>query len=332
MSLDMGFIRQRRAFVIKAAASLCLLGFVYRVVDVDVVIGALRNLDFRIWAFTILLHLALHVTQALKWRMYLRLAGARLTFGAAARFHAAGLFASLGLPSLIGGDVLRAGLASRSTGKLEAVTVGSLVDRVSDVLAILLIVGTSLVLAPSTLQRQALSVTLLFVGGLTVGAVLAGLAFRIVFRTAFLRRIPRKAAQSALRLRRALRTMAQNPQAALLGLLLSVFFQAGIVTTAIPIGNQLGFHLDTRLWYLCYPLAKAATMLPISLGGLGVLEASFRFFVQPFADGQLAVALALVMQSIRIALGLVAGTVWFCWEMLLSMSTANTEMRVEESD
>jgi uncharacterized membrane protein YbhN (UPF0104 family) len=110
--------------------------------------------------------------------------------------------------------------------------------------------------------------------------------------------------------------MARNPGRALLGLMLCLFFQASIVATAIPIGAMLGFHMDPRLWFLTYPLAKVATMLPISLGGLGVLELTFQFLVKPFADGQLAVAVALVMQSIRIALGLLAGAIWFGAEVV----------------
>lgn len=305
-------------FLLKAGGSLILLAVVFWIVDVEVVISALRNLDLRLWGLTVLMHAGLHVLQATKWRLFLDASGVDLPLSSALRFHAAGLFASLGLPSLIGGDVLRVALATRQTGKPEAVTLGSIADRLSDILGIVVLVSGGLILAPSAIQGQALDLFVLVLASVAILTVAAFVTLRFVLRAKFLRRIPRRAAQSALRARRGLQTMARSPGRALLGLGLSLFFQAGIVITAIPIGAMLGFYLDVRLWFLCYPLAKAMTMLPISLGGIGVLEASFQFLVEAVADGKLAVALALVMQSIRIALGLLAGVAWFCMDLFHS--------------
>ena len=61
----------------------------------------------------------------------------------AVRCYAMGLFANLFLPSLVGGDVLRAGLIMGATRRRAAVILGSLADRGVDVagLAFLLAIG-----------------------------------------------------------------------------------------------------------------------------------------------------------------------------------------------
>lgn len=296
---------------VRVGGSLLLLGIIFWVIDLDVLLLAFRRVELWLWALTIALHVSLHGLQAAKWSLFVRISGVRIPFGLAARAHAAGLFSSLGLPSLIGGDVLRAAIATRQVGHPEAVVFGSLVDRLTDILGILIVVGIAFVLAPSAIMPEAPDMGLVVVGTLLALGVVGALGLAFLYRPPIIRRLPRKLARTALRIRRAGRTMLRNPGAALLGLALSVVFQAGIVATAIPIGEMIGFHMDPRLWFLCYPLAKVATMAPISLGGLGVLEVTFGLLVSPFADSELAVALALIMQSIRIALGLVAGLLWF---------------------
>lgn len=299
-----------RTLLLRLGGSVLLLGIVFSMVELDAIVEAFERVPGWLWLLTLGIHVALHLLQAAKWKLFVRLSGAGLPFGSALRCHAAGLFSSLGLPSLIGGDVLRAALAIRKIGHGESVVLGSLIDRLTDVLSLVILVGAGLVLAPSALEDDARHVTLWALAGVLGMTGLGVVAWLAVLRPAVVKRLPRSMARSLLKIRRALRTLNRSPGPAVAGLSLSLLMQAGIVVTAIAIGEMLGLNLDPRLWFLCYPLAKLATMLPISLGGLGVLELSFSFLVRSFADAQLAVALALVMQSVRIALGLVAGAYW----------------------
>src|SRR5580692_7519221 len=77
-------------------------------------------------------YLALHLMGTAKWRLLINLAGAELTFPEAVRCYFTGLFGNIFLPSLVGGDILRAGIAFRLARSKTAVVLGSLVDRVQD--------------------------------------------------------------------------------------------------------------------------------------------------------------------------------------------------------
>ena len=65
------------------------------------------------------------------------------------------------------------------------------------------------------------------------------------------------------------------------------------------------------MWFLVWPLAKVASLLPISLGGLAVREATLAALLVPFGVRPSAgVAVSLVWQSVLIAGGLMGGLLW----------------------
>src|SRR5579871_5683673 len=78
-------------------------------------------------------YLLLHLLGVIKWRMLINLAGADLQFPQAVRCYYWGLFGNIFLPSLVGGDVVRGGMALRYSPSKAAIVLGSLMDRVQDV-------------------------------------------------------------------------------------------------------------------------------------------------------------------------------------------------------
>ena len=128
--------KRARGALVRLVGSVLALAIVFAIVDREVVVRALRDVGFTLWLQALGGFLLLHAFSAAKWRFFLGLCGARLGVFDALRCYGLGLFSNLCLPSLVGGDVLRAGLAMRSTGKKEAVVLGSVVDRLSDVAAL----------------------------------------------------------------------------------------------------------------------------------------------------------------------------------------------------
>lgn len=298
--------------IIRLALSVLLLFAVFRIVGGERVLEALRTVRIGPWAITLAGFLTLHFLSALKWRFVLGSVGVTLPFALAVRCYGAGLFANLCLPSLVGGDVLRAGLAIKELGSKEAIILGSLVDRFSDVASLGVLVVAAAIAAPGAateLHRGAIDGFVVFVTVLT--ALLGtGLSAWFVLSRLKLRRLPRKVARFAIELLRALQAARRSPARIVLALLFCVLLQVGFVAVNIFLGTTMGMELDVRLWFLLWPLAKIAAMLPLSLGGIGVREAAFGFLVKPFIDSRLAIAESLAWQSVLIAGGLIAGAYW----------------------
>src|SRR6202158_2285306 len=80
-------------------------------------------------------YLLAHGLGIAKWRMVVNAAGAQLDFATSAQCYTGGLFGTLFLPSIIGGDVIRLAVGLRRSPKPAAVLAGNLVDRFLDVAA-----------------------------------------------------------------------------------------------------------------------------------------------------------------------------------------------------
>lgn len=297
---------------VRLALSLAVLAVVFTLVGREAIVEAFDKVRLGPWLVGLAGFLGLHAFSAAKWRFFLGLAGARLPFPSAIRCYGAGLFANLCLPSLVGGDVLRAGLAMAEVQDREAIALGSIVDRLSDIVALGLLVAIGFVVAPAAMDEQlggAVDGFVVFFAVLGVGVV--GLFALWLFFAKFPReRLPTKVQAIVERMLVAAAAMAKNAPRAALGLLWCLSLQAGFVLVNVHLGDMMGLELDVRLWFLLWPLAKIAAMVPVSLGGLGVREAAFGALVKPFGSASLAVAESLVWQSILIVGGLVAGAWW----------------------
>ena len=298
--------------VIRLVLSAAVLAVVLSLVDLEKAREGLSRLSPFAWVGALAGFLLLHGVIELLWRYMLGVAGVGLARGLAVRCHAAGLFGNLSLPSLIGGDLLRAGLALPASRSPGALVLGSALDRLADLTALVLLVLIGFLAAPEA--RDAVSGalgSLPMVAGLVVLAIVAvAVPVAVLARPRLLRRLPRKAARLAIQFIRAGRTVLSRPGRATLGLLFCVAIQAGFVLVNLRVGTAMGLELSPGLWFLLWPLAKVAAMLPVSFGGIGVREAAFAGLVAPFGQEALAVAQSLVWESVLIAGGLLAGGFW----------------------
>ena len=293
-----------RSALWKAALTLAVLGALLAFLPRDTLISALRLTPPSLWLGALLGLLAGHLVAAQKWRLLLRACGVRCTPVEALQAHGAGLFANLCLPSLVGGDVVRAGLISSGGRSLTLVAVGSLGERVIDVAALLVLAALGAALVPGALPAPTLPV----LGGL--GALLAlgaGLGPRALqaLRPEW---VPARARGILTQVEVAVAELQAHPGPALTAAGLSVMIQAGFVGLNAALGSALGIEVPLAVWFLAWPLAKLIALLPVSLGGLGVREAALAGLLAAFGvEPALAVAQSLLWQAALIALGLVAG-------------------------
>jgi uncharacterized membrane protein YbhN (UPF0104 family) len=225
----------------------------------------------------------------------------------AAQCYAAGLFANLCLPSIAGGDVLRMVMAGRCTKRPEAAFLGGLMDRLTDTISLALLAGAGAIAvgnSESGTFGRAIGVTLAV--SLMAGAV----AMLIVGRTT-LARWPRKLRRPIGRALVGLRHLRRQPSAAITGLTLSLLIQGGFVLLNAELGRAIGVTPSLAVWFLVWPLAKVVSLLPISLGGLAVREASLATLLAPFGIPlAMGVTVSLLWQSVLIVGGLFGGLVW----------------------
>jgi uncharacterized membrane protein YbhN (UPF0104 family) len=269
---------------------------------------ALVALDPSIWPLVLLGFVAGHGAGVFKWRLFISTGRAMLRPIEAVRCYSAGLFANLCLPSIVGGDVLRMAMAGRLSGEPEGALWGGILDRLTDVLAlILLIIAGSMATQQSLPEAQAR----LLGGGLLLAASLGAATLYLIGRTP-LSRWPRRLRRPVARSLIAVRRLSRRPGVAVLGLILSLSIQGSFVLLNAQLGAAIGIDVPLAVWFLAWPLAKFAGLLPISLGGLAVREASLAGVLSPFGvPFSMGVLTSLLWQTVLIAGGLMGGATWF---------------------
>jgi uncharacterized membrane protein YbhN (UPF0104 family) len=92
---------------------------------------------------------------------------------------------------------------------------------------------------------------------------------------------------------------------------LSFLLQALVVVVTIFNGVALQLDVPVVFYFILIPLIAVATMIPVSLNGLGIREGAFVFFLaQVGVPEEQALSLALLWLAILIASSAVGGLVW----------------------
>ena len=292
--------------ILQYGGSALVLYLLFRLLPGRQVWQALGLLPVQLWLLVLLGYLAAHCVGAAKYRLVLNIGGAGISVRQAARCYFAGLFGSLFLPSLIGGDILRLAMALRVAKSRAGVVLGSVVDRISDFAALALLAGIGAALVPGALDLRSRKIFEM-VSGI---AILAIAIAAVVIAVLPVRRFSFRMKRRFVRLRGAFRSMMKQPAAMLRALSMSVTVQIIFIALNVMLADACGLHLHFRVWLFAWPLAKLAAAVPITQAGIGVREAALAALLVPFgATAVLAVASGLAWDAISIS-GAIAGGIF----------------------
>jgi uncharacterized membrane protein YbhN (UPF0104 family) len=312
----------RRRIALKLAVSAAIVAAMVALVPWAALRDAIAGFPPSTFLLVAALFLGCHVFGVVKWRMVIRQAGARLRLRDAFECYGAGMFANLFLPSIIGGDVLRALLAGRRSGRMEGAVLGGAADRLLDLIALcVLVVGASAFVG---IGRGDMGGTLLAFAAavVAIGSLVGG----VVLLRRPLRRWPARFRRRIAQALVALRRQGRRPSVLVRSLLGGVAMQGALVALNALLGRALGIKAPASAWVFAWALAKLAGLLPASFNGIGVRDGVFAVLFAPLVvtvagapaatlpiDDLRARALAasFLWQGVLIAGSLVCGAAWF---------------------
>lgn len=288
-------------------AALVVLFLLFHFLPLEPLRAALARIPSSRFLAILLGYLLAHFVGINKWRMVVNAAQAELDFRASAQCYMGGLFATLFLPSIIGGDIVRLAVGLRRSPRPAAVLAGNLVDRFLDVFSQAGLVLLGLFLLPGSLpqvwQSLARGASLIGVGIALAVAILTALLYKPFARGCslpFLRQLAR--------LKRALRAVSRRPLTLVFGWMLGIVVQGAFLVLTALLADSCGLVLPLRVWLVVWPLAKLAAVLPLTQGGVGIREAALVALLLPFGvPSWLALAAGLAWEGVVIVGGLIAG-------------------------
>jgi glycosyltransferase 2 family protein len=290
----------------RVGGSAIILLLLFRFLPLEQLWKQMRQVSPTEWLLVLFGYMCAHLISVAKWRLMVNLAGAELNWLQAAHCYFAGLFSNLFLPSLVGGDVIRAGIGLKLAQSRASVLLGSFLDRLLDVAAMAIVAGIGTLLVPGALNEK--SRRIFWFVAWVLACALAGTMFGVCLLARH--GVPAKIRRKLVKIRASWRSMAKHPQYVLMALSLGLTAQMTFITMMAVLAAACGLHLEYRLWVFAFPLAKLSALTPATLGGIGVREAALGALLKPFGVAfATAVAIGLIWETIVVAGGLLGGMI-----------------------
>jgi hypothetical protein len=268
---------------------------------------ALPRVNVPLVVACVLFYIILQVLSAFKWQLLLRAQGVRLQLRRLARFYFIGMFFNLFLPTIIGGDAMRAYLAAKEKGHLGVVMLSIFAERLTGFVAMLLIGFIGAALTPALVGQNELRLLIfaaIACGGVAVAVVVLSVALRA-------RWLPAPVHKKLTQLYECLRTYGSRSRTLTGVMAISFLFQSGMVALNTLLIRACGYHAPLSTMAFFVPVLTVASMLPLSPNGLGIREiTSVLLFQQTQVPEQVGLLHSLLYRLV-VALASIPGWVFY---------------------
>jgi uncharacterized protein (TIRG00374 family) len=272
-------LRSSAAVLLKALLSLGLVGVLLARSDVGRLWALARGADVTWIVAALAAYAAMIGVSAWRWGILLHAQGVHETTGRLAESFLVATFFNNFLPSNIGGDVVRVTDTAGAAGSKTLAATVVLVDRGLGVIALGLIAA-----AGATLARTVGPIGAPIVWGglalfLALGLVVVRKPSAVATLCAPLRRVHSEWVDIRLgRLTGALERFRDRPQALASGFAGALVVQALLVLFYAGVARSLSIPIGLSDLAVVVPASLLVQMIPVSLNGLGVREATFGFY------------------------------------------------------
>jgi hypothetical protein len=215
-----------------------------------------------------------------------------------------GAFFSIFLPTGMGGDAVKMVMLGESTGRIPEAIGVTLVDRA---IGLWTLFGLALLALPFTYQllptNWGLTIFLVSVMGFIAGILILGTPLLLWIGNKFT--LPGQD-----KINRFYISVSKLGYVALgWAAFISVIFNGLLILFNILIANSVDVYLPPGVFILLTPIISLSLSLPLSIGGLGVREATYLALFQPLGvSPEIAVVMSLFNYGItNILIGLIGG-------------------------
>lgn len=305
---------RRWPVLVKTIVTVTILGLLFSRVDIGGCAGAMGQ-SIGVWLVVAFCTSVLAlIFSTCKWDALLRALGVAASWWTLCKIYTIGFFASSCLPGVVGGDVVRCQLAGPHAGGRLKVAATILVERAVGVAALVLMCLAALVWDADRLATWPVLTLLGLISVALIGGVVVALNRRLATGTMYAARRwrIRPLVRIFYSLHRTLRTFPRSSLAVALGYSFLFYLGCGLKMYFICAAFETTITMPQATMVLLF--VCLLTLVPISLGGLGLRQAGDVYMFGVFGlDVEQALGISLVHQLINYGYVALGGILFLRW-------------------
>ncbi|MDP2940309.1 MAG: lysylphosphatidylglycerol synthase transmembrane domain-containing protein [Candidatus Omnitrophota bacterium] len=308
-----GRIKNLSILILRIAFSLGLIIFLFYKFDFAKTLLVIKKADLNYFIFVLLLTFFVNFLLLLRWYMLIKACGIKIPFKRIVVAFCGGIFFNLFLPSAAGGDIVRSIALFGQTKERAKVVASVILDRLSGFISIAIIASISLFIGFKLVNDSSilliLAIVLLSLFSLTL--ILFNSTIFSKFSKAFIRF---KGIKLKLEnLHNSIKVYRHKYKVIFANILLSFISQLISIFSFFLIAKSLHTHIDFIYFFIFVPLIFAISIIPISIGGLGVRDGSFIFlFSKVGVSPNISLSISLINFFTLLISGIVGGIIYVC--------------------
>lgn len=306
------------SILLRISISIVLLFFLFKGVDRKTLFSLIKNTDKLLLFFAFIVFFMIQPLGLYRWKMLLKAVDIHLPLKRVISSFSSGIFFNLFLPSTIGGDLVRSMDLAAHTKKPKEVVATVLLDRLSGYIGLVFVSLLAAILGFKFVQDKVVLGSLFIITALLIFTLfLLFNKFMFLKINKFLSSPQREAhnikfqslekiRESLGNLHREIHKFRHNKKLIYKNIVLSFIIQIISPISFYFIGLSLGVKINIIYFFVFLPIIGAITLLPISIGGLGLRDATTIYF---FAKVGVAKNLSLAISLLGFFFILVSGSI-----------------------
>jgi len=309
----MVIIKKILSILLRVGLSILLLVFLFKQVDEKSMLEIIKNVDKPLLLLSFLLFFTTYALGLFRWKLLVKALGIKLPLNRLVTAFSGGVFFSLFLPSTIGGDFLRSADLAVYTNKPKKIIASVFLDRLSGFIGLAILTLLSVFLGWKVIEDKSVLLSIWLIVGILV--LLLFLLFNkfIYTKISGLLKSPNagKIRSAISGLHEEIHLFRHKEKAVLVNILISIVVQSIPCITCFIIALSLGIKISLVYFFIFIPIIGAITLLPVSIGGLGLRDATIIFFFAKVGVGKdLAFAMSLLNFSFILIYGALGGLIY----------------------
>ncbi len=288
---------KRLKFFVKLFVSIILIFVLFHKIDMSRFEDMLLKIGFAKFLLLSALYILSQVVSSIRWSFVIESLGCKISVLGLLKAYFLGMYANLFLPSIIGGDAVKAYVVSKKIGLRKSIS-SIFLERYNGLLALLFIALICVLVFNRFFNRE----------------IIAGVILVNVFSVFSVYSLRLSLFRRYEKLKNFYEDIAMFHKSPFFSKVsaLSIVVQIIVIAIYILAGFMLGIKISFIYYFAFIPIINLISFLPISFNGIGVREFSFVYFFS-FAgvDKLQALSLSISVFFVVVFCSLIGGVVYF---------------------